>query len=198
MFAFPPLFGAAIQLVLSIILFIVISLLSKLAEKRKNEEPKRPEKRNPPVQPNVPPRVQLDNEIDAFLRRAGLKKPSHNEVIIAQPVPETAPGSSRRTTKPLKQAGWRTDDRTAKQSPLPAETTPMDDEVGAHADQLGQNVRADVEAIDRHVHDVFDHQLGQFKSSSRDASKDRSAATRRAIDIRQAIIISEVLKRPEF
>ena len=85
------------------------------------------------------------------------------------------------------------------------------EQIAEHTRQLGQEVDAADNKMQAHLHQVFDHKLGQLKSSGGPTALvtgEQTAAElsleqiRRMLrspqSIRDAIIMSEVLRRPEF
>jgi len=85
------------------------------------------------------------------------------------------------------------------------------EQIAEHSRHLGEDVDAADSKMQAHLHQVFDHKLGQLKSSGGETALvtgDRTAAElsleqiRRMLcspqSIRDAIVMSEVLRRPEF
>ena len=83
-------------------------------------------------------------------------------------------------------------------------------QIGAHAQQLGHEVDLADDKLEARLHQVFDHQLGQLKStaSSTAAAPHASLAAdvtvsemlqmlRSPQSIRDAIVMAEVLRRPD-
>ncbi len=85
-------------------------------------------------------------------------------------------------------------------------------DIVSHADRLGEVVGLADDKLDGRLHDVFDHSVATLKqdkqsgpgtsaSSSRNTSKiaaELHAMLRSPSSVRQAIILSEILKRPDF
>ncbi|HEY2415253.1 MAG TPA: hypothetical protein VGI40_23625 [Pirellulaceae bacterium] len=84
-------------------------------------------------------------------------------------------------------------------------------QIGEHTRRLGAEVDASDNKMQSHLHQVFDHQLGRLKSSSVETAlveSERSASElsldqiRRMLlspgSIRDAIVMAEILKRPEL
>jgi len=85
------------------------------------------------------------------------------------------------------------------------------EQIAEHSRHLGEDVDAADSKMQAHLHQVFDHKLGQLKSSGGETALvtgDRTAAElsleqiRRMLrspeSIRDAIVMSEVLRRPDF
>src|SRR5207253_10180228 len=145
-----------------------------------------------------------------------------------RPAPQRPPPKPPRATPPARLVPARQE--TVIAEPLQAEI--VDAELADTADRFGQRVRSDlreseqiaehtrhlgeeVDAVNTkmraHLHQVFDHKLGQLKSSSVETAlvtADRTAAElsldhiRRMLgspeSVRDAIIMSEILRRPAF
>ncbi len=84
-------------------------------------------------------------------------------------------------------------------------------DISDHATQLGEEVALADEKLDARLHQTFDHQLGRLKKRqdvetlTTTTSKDVSPIAADLLDmlsnpksIRQAILLNEILKRPEF
>jgi hypothetical protein len=84
-------------------------------------------------------------------------------------------------------------------------------QITEHTRRLGTEVNAADNKMQAHLHQVFDHQLGRLKSSSAETAlveSERSASQlsldlimrllRSPASVRDAIVMAEVLKRPDF
>ncbi len=84
-------------------------------------------------------------------------------------------------------------------------------QIAEHAGRLGAELDLADEKLAAHLHQVFDHKLGSLKSTSGDAANagpDRTIADdslnqiRRLLtspsSVRNAVIMAEILRRPEF
>lgn len=186
-----------------------------------------------PRQQAQKPADRLESEIEDFLRRAaGVKEePIEAKVIEKDPQRPRQPQRSGRHQKPrvsnqIKRAPLR--ESVADHVDSHIKSNP----VGRDSKRLGQSVADEIDRIEDHVHDVFDHTLGSLKetkprvTNEKDDIDDRGtdssvwedvgAKQQRAADetakrnteilemlrspqnIRQAIIMAEVLKRPSF
>jgi hypothetical protein len=232
---------------LFIFLFFVIPLLSKLlggnneapAERRRVERrpvPPQP-KPQPPVlgQPGDQPeaaaggpgggRNPLEEEIEAFLRRARGEKPR------SKPAPQVKPQVAqevRRLVEKPKSIKQRTPDAAPRRESVEEHvqrhitTRPISE----HARDLGKKLGEVDEALEDRLHEVFDHKVGQLakdeatqfvhegtdaavwetaeskRQKRTEAMGDRSDFILRMLSnpesIKQAIILGEVLKRPDF
>jgi hypothetical protein len=85
------------------------------------------------------------------------------------------------------------------------------EQIAEHTKRLGQEVDAVDEKLEAHLHQVFDHQLGRLKKTATDTAApahERPTAEltsaqiiqmlRSPTSIRDAIIMAEVLRRPEW
>lgn len=85
-------------------------------------------------------------------------------------------------------------------------------DIVAHAENLGEEVGLADEKLEGHLHDVFDHSVSRMEnqkqssgetiaSSNRNTSRiaaELHAMLRSPKSVRQAIVLAEILKRPEF
>jgi hypothetical protein len=85
------------------------------------------------------------------------------------------------------------------------------EEIAEHTRRMGAEAAAANDKMQAHLHQVFDHQLGRLKSSSVETAliETERSATQLSLDkiiqllrspgsIRDAIVMAEVLKRPDF
>jgi len=99
-------------------------------------------------------------------------------------------------------------DRVARQVAADLRGT---DQIAEHTRHLGEEVDAADTKMQAHLHQVFDHQLGRLKASGGETAlvkADRSSAElsldeimrllRSPGSIRDAIVMSEILRRPEL
>ena len=210
-----PLIAAGIGDVIGILVFIVIGLLSvagqimnKAREGKQNAGP--PPGQRPRPQPQ--PRQQqgpVVNEIDQFARQAAQRRAEGGRRPVAQ-----------------RQGGWPqpAPRRPAAAQPLveavPVELLePVAERVRTHvasgnvgalgSRKLASEVDQAAENLEEHVHDVFDHELGQLSRTPDESARKSGAAippTAAAgiaamltdpASIRQAIVLTEILQRPE-
>jgi hypothetical protein len=163
------------------------------------------------------PQDPLNREIEEFLRRAAEARrgkssalqPAPAEPAVASPTP--SPTVAERATTPKARAADRLTDRVSAS----VERHLGRDDVGTHADRLSDDMtRADRE-MEKHLRETFDHRLGTLGDSSGDATisdDDPSTSARPApsqatalaaaalastANVRQAIILNEILSRPE-
>ena len=78
-----------------------------------------------------------------------------------------------------------------------------------HAEHLGEEVSRANAQVDQHVHDVFDHQVGELDDAYASPGTTISAeggglhrelkrALRSSTQVRRAVVFSEILRRPEW
>jgi len=85
------------------------------------------------------------------------------------------------------------------------------EEIAEHTRRMGAEAAAANDKMQAHLHQVFDHQLGRLKSSSVETAlvETERSAPQLSLDkiiqllrspgsVRDAIVMAEVLKRPEF
>jgi hypothetical protein len=149
----------------------------------------------------------MSSDIDDFLRRVMERKQQKQAVppvASPQPAPRVAPA------EPM---------RASRESPTPAASPPLGGgiaqhvartmdttDVTAHVEQLGSEVALADDKLESHLHQVFDHELSSIggRTSSETAAAALASAQaplREALrspeTLRQAILASEVLRRPE-
>jgi len=209
---FPPLlaaFGVAdlIQ-VLVILLVFIVPVIGQLLKRIQQAPPAG----GPRPQPPAPDGVA--DEIEDFLRRAVGQRDVQN--ARPRPAPQVAPPVEQPVQAEVVAAlsvGERFDQRT--KSHLGG------DQFGDHASQLGNNVSRAGQQADQHLHQAFDHKLGQLATtpdktapppaeveSPEDSeavpvevpptfSVGLTALLASADSLPQAIMLSEILNRPE-
>ena len=81
-----------------------------------------------------------------------------------------------------------------------------------HVDHLAEDIEQADERMEAHLDDVFDHDVGQLSQNRKSVTdevpqgKDNSSSIARGIlkrlqnvdEVRQSIMIAEILKRPDF
>lgn len=154
----------------------------------------------PAGRPEIDPRAELDQQIADFLRQVTGEAP--------------APRPARAPLQPPSQP-----QRTAPAAPRPKPVPPVVAPAAERRQPVGERhvgtLDVQPSAVARHVHDAFDHQLGQLHSglerpaeaaASTEAARraagslviarDLVAAARNPATIRQAILLREILERP--
>jgi hypothetical protein len=140
----------------------------------------------------------MSSPIEDFLRQAAERRGSKPPPVIAtqvQPEPEV-------TVAELVEA----------QELL--ENTHLDHHIDTsrladHAEHLGEEVSRADEQVDKHVHAVFDHQVGALdevydSSDTTNATegyglrRELKQAVRSRAQIRRAVVFSEIIRRPEW
>lgn len=234
------------------IIFVLGPLLGQLFKGGGDAKVARPRRRQPQVGP-PPPRKALDKEIAEFLRQAqkNANRPGAPQQPPPDAVrpPVARPGrqpDERRVgpAQPLRkppaaQTARPVDAGAGRQRPAqcPKRRPRLTDQVGQHVSEhldtssmsrqtesLGGGVRTADQHVESHLHDVFDHQLGELDAqleanTIRDGTDDiswqeleekkRREAERRALQIndvvrmvrdpmaiREAIILAEVMNKP--
>ncbi len=207
--------------IIGVLVFIVIGLLSvagqimnKAKEKQQRAAPPRPRPRPPQPQPRQQ-QGPLANEVDQFVRQAAQRRGEGGRQPVAQG--QGRPQLAQR--RPLAQQ--------QPVEAVPVELLePMSDDTGSVAEHVRTHVssrhvgtvgsrtlqsqvdQAD-ENMEEHVHEVFDHKLGRLSSTPGEtadqpgptipptAAAGMAAMLSDASSIRQAIVLSEILQRPE-
>ena len=174
------------------------------------------------------PADRLESEIEDFLRRAagGKDKPVDAEVIEPGRGRQRMVQQKKKVSNQIKRAPLRESVADHVDSHMKS------DPVGRDSSRLGQSVADEIDRIEDHVHDVFDHKLGSLKETKPAVTNEKADIDDRGTDssvwedvgvkqqraadetaqrnaeilemlrspknIRQAIIMAEVLKRPGF
>ena len=174
------------------------------------------------------PADRLESEIEDFLRRAarGKDKPVDAEVIEPGRGRQRMVQQKKKVSNQIKRAPLRESVADHVDSHMKS------DPVGRDSSRLGQSVADEIDRIEDHVHDVFDHKLGSLKETKPAVTNEKADIDDRGTDssvwedvgvkqqraadetarrnteilemlrsphnIRQAIIMAEVLKRPNF
>ena len=175
----------------------------------------------------------MKNEVEEFLRRvaqmraqaeAQAKGQQQERAQKSQPKPpqqparqqqRPTPSSPPRTiAKPLQQVeivDAELADRSGRVSRQVDQDLGGTQQIAEHTRRLGAQVDSADEKMEAHLHQIFDHKLGQLKSSSSEAAvlqTDKSDAElslpqilrmlRSPSSIRDAVIMAEILRRPDF
>lgn len=142
----------------------------------------------------------MSSPIEDFLRQAAERRVSKPPPVIAtqvQPEPEVMVAE-------LVEAEERLENTHLDHH---IDTSRMAD----HAEHLGEEVSRADEQVDRHVHAVFDHQVGDLDEDEVYGSSDTTntaagyglrrelkQAVRSRSQIRRAVVFSEIIRRPEW
>ncbi len=162
--------------------------LRRAAERRnKNQQAggKRPSNRPPPV---TPPPVE----------------PPRQKISQRDLVAESSRASSLPSKQPKKESVSEHVKRYIDVSDV-ADVTDITD----HASHLAEVIERADDKIDQHVHDVFDHEVSKINEPGSGVTKVQGKASspiaqdllnlfKSPRSIRQAIMVSEILKRPDF
>ncbi|MBI3462832.1 MAG: hypothetical protein HY000_07195 [Planctomycetes bacterium] len=237
MIADSPLFADidAIKLLIGF-LFVVLPLIAKLISMFGNQaEPVKrvPPPVPPPAKPRLPPKPanpELNSEVEEFLRRAAERRTGEQRREAAATAQRPQPAPSRQPLAPVRDEPRKPPRRKPARQPLQAEV--LDDvtrgrDVAEHVaqhfkpHQVLERAPSDMavdqadEAMEEHLHSVFDHQLGKLRRPERagaptgasQVASPREPAAMEALDLagllrnpqtaRQAIILNEILSRPE-
>lgn len=202
---FPPLFAAAADIVqiIVLVLFIVVPVVGQLLSKMKQAQ--RP---GGAPGPKKPP-AEMANEIEVFMRRVlggeeEPEKPEPRPQPVEQPVQAVVIEDEPRVEKLTEHVkNYFDSEKSTKQT-------------GA----LGQKVSLTKNQFEQHVHQVFDHQLGELDIAASQASpvkigtaltdSEQSPAEDTPLfaaglsvmlstpdSLAQAIALSEIIHRPE-
>lgn len=198
--------------------------------------PQRPAQNLPPPQAGGGGADKLENEIEEFLRRASgqaparPKQPARAEVVQAEVVrAEPVTPGRRQPNRGLQQTPTPNHKRPKPVRKKPQRKKPEKTPARIKRRPLGSSISDEIDRMEDHVHDVFDHDLGQLGGSTvesgadiddrgtdsevwesmldrRDREKERQAdqtsdifeMIRNPKTAHQAVIIGEILKRPNF
>lgn len=208
--------GDWVQILIGLVV-MAIAIINHLIQAQQKKAKQFPQRVQPPAP--KPQRVEQTDEVEEFLRRAAQlrRRPQ------AGP-PPAAPKPQRAKSKPPRQRP--APPRPVVATFAPQEQTPRGESVAEHvARQLSARefeVRASHmvddlaqadEARERHMAQTFQHQLGQLArnapgpAAAADAARDTPAAAANVPalagfssidDLRRAILVNEILRRPQF
>jgi len=192
---------------LIVILIVVVPVVSQILAKLRNQKP-------PPAGAPQPPRPRQEDfkqEIEDFLRRAVEGREAKR------------PGPARTAQQPRRKPSAPPPGPQPAKPARPEEPAPVGGSVVEHVKkyldtsdfsrrtaQLGEEVALADDKVDARLHDVFEHQLGQFDwrtPSEVEAAGGQPAATAAGAagialllanpeNLRQAIVLNEILQRP--
>jgi hypothetical protein len=166
----------------------VAQMRAQAEQQGKGQQP-RQERQQPARQPRKPPAARPAPQPRPARSLASLPTTPVDVEIVDAELAETADRFGQRIQSDLRET----------------------EQIAEHSRHLGEEVDGADSKMQTHLHKVFDHQLGQLKSSSVETALvtgDRTAAEllleqiRRMLcspqSIRDAIIMSEILRRPGF
>ncbi len=213
--------------ILVFVLFIVISVVGQIAAKwrEQQEQAQRRARQAQPPRPGQPARPRagvgqdpLKDEIGEFLRRAAEKRGAGP----AQPA--RRPGQPPTPPRPVREVRPARPPKPVIEEPIEVElvevpSTPVARRLGAleardaankaksTAEALGHHIDLADERMAEHLHSVFDHQVGTLGHATKGVQAQKplpqtSAAGLAAmigdpVRLRQAILMNEILQRPE-
>ncbi|TWU21895.1 hypothetical protein [Bythopirellula polymerisocia] len=196
----PPLFAAGWGELVIVIIFFMISALGQLLSAKNKEGKPRPPR---PQGDGAPPKGQeiaenLRGEVEDFLRemqgkpprpKQKQKKPKPAVIKVQQPTPVAAPTSLR--SESVREHVRRHISTV---------------EIAQQTSKLGEDVGLADERLESHLQQTFEHKLGALEHQVRPAepkhqnkrADDIAQLLRSPAGMRQAIIASEILRRPEI
>ena len=136
----------------------------------------------------------MSSPIEEFLRQAAERRVNKPPPVVVPPVqgePEVLVA----------------DDRSLADTHLEHHIDTSD--LANHAEHLGDEVSRANDQVDQHVHDVFDHQVGELDGAYASPAATIPAegdglhhelkrALRSPQQVRRAVVFSEILRRPEW
>lgn len=211
-----------------VFLIIVISSLAGQffkgnAEKKRRKRPIRPVEGGERPQPD-PERSRLEDEIESMLRRAVGREPEVVEPELVEPEVvvhrEPEPTSTRRPM-PISAELVELPEEPARES---IANRRMESDISKRSRRLGSAIERADERLESRLHRTFDHKLGQLESRASVTGPPTSATDpqvtaeslksslagdgqmaeriaemlRSPNDLPTAIVLSEILRRPEF
>lgn len=166
----------------------------------------------------------MARDIEEFLRKAAERRAQQKQGGGAPP-PAATPPQRPKVAKPAERPKTIANPTPARQQPVMAEAVevepnwnvPVAQHVQQHLDtsriaqqtqRLGEEVGLADEKMEEHLQQVFQHRVGQLASSSATdppPAKSLPSSTselfqilRQRKTLRQAILLTEILKRPDF
>jgi hypothetical protein len=216
-----PLIAADIGNVIGLLVFIVIVLLSvagQIMNKAREGQQKGPPQR-PGPRPQPQPRQQqgpVVNEIDQFVRQAAQRPAEGGRQPVAQRPggrPQSLPRGPAVRERPVEAVPVELLEPIADDSSSVAEhvrTHAAPKSIGTVGSRkLESEVAQADENLEERVHELFDHKLGRLSGTPGETAEESGASippTAAAgmaamltdpASIRQAIVLSEILQRPE-
>jgi len=170
-------------------------------------------------------RFAMKDEVEDFLRRVaqmraqaeaqakGQQRPQQQRPAPKPPPPppRLAPAPVVVEPIPAEIVDAELADRSDRMGRRVVEDLRGTDQIADHTRQLGADVDAAQDKMRAHLHQVFDHQLGRLKSSGGPTALVESARTSSELSldqimqmlrspgsVRDAIVMSEILRRPEL
>jgi hypothetical protein len=216
-------FGETIKILVAVV-FIVITILNKVLSANKEAKPAA---KKPPVPREVPPvpnvRKAQQDEIDAFLRRAAdnLKPKKQTARQTTRPAPPKSPPQTPKKTPPRRLVEIKQDLQPLQpMEPLPRESVAThvqkhlsNAEFEARAAHLTDDLLTADQQREQHRQEVFGHRVGTLADTSvsgSDLTEQPATTAAQSVQvttlagvlaspdaIRRAIVLSEILERPE-
>jgi hypothetical protein len=205
---------AIIKFVIVLVIVIVPAVSQILAKIRDAKAPPVNPKQMPRGKPAAPPppNQSFKDEIEEFLRRAAAQRRED-----AKPIQQARPASSRPKAPP-KPPPVPKPVAAAQVRPVGSAVDSAIDEFGRRTSQLGEQVALSDDKLDAHLQGAFQHKLGQLDARSVPpatlseqqtegptvtmpllpaAAAGVAAALANPDSFRQAIVLTEILKRPD-
>lgn len=211
-------FGELLRVLIPIVFLIIWVISQVVGAHGKRQQPVK----GPGQQPGGrrPQPKGVAQEIEEFLRRAAQQReggrPAEVEVVRPEPAAVGRLDQGPPQQKPLEPAAV---DRVVEVLPSRSDIAESverhlgSDTLGRHAEQLGDKIRDVDEEVEQRLSAKFDHQVGRLGSELRKTPTRRSAPQAAATGgsrtaeliellrnprgIRTAILVSEILNRPE-
>jgi hypothetical protein len=209
---FPSLFAAKglgdfIEVIIFLLVFI-LPVISQFLKKMREMPP--PDKR--PIPPrSAEPKADVAAEIEKFMRQAAeRRRPPKGEGRVPAEKPKTAPAAATvgaavqaaKETEPVRPVGGQL--RTHVEQYLDEK------EFQRRESELGKTIASADEKIDAHLHETFDHRVSRLETATGEGTLVGAIAEVSGIvttdwlqvltnpdSLRNAIILNEVLRRPE-
>jgi hypothetical protein len=218
-------FGDLLRVLIPIVFLIIWVISQVVGEKGKRQQPVKGPGQQPGGGRPKPKGVA--QEIEEFLRRAAEQRQGGRpaEVEVVRPEPAAAgrrPHAAGRLDQGPPHQGRLEPaavDRVVEVLPSRSDIAESverhlgSDTLGRHAEQLGNEIRDVDEKVEQRLSEKFDHQVGRLASQLGEESTSRSAPQvavtggkrtaeliellRNPRGIRTAILVSEILNRPE-
>jgi hypothetical protein len=140
----------------------------------------------------------MSSPIEEFLRQAAERRVNKPPPVVVPPVQGEPEVLVAERAEP---------DRSLADTHLEHHIDTSD--LADHAEHLGEEVSRANDQVDQHVHDVFDHQVGELDGAYASPAATIPAegdglhhelkrALRSPQQVRRAVVFSEILRRPEW
>ena len=153
----------------------------------------------------------MADDLEAFLKRAAARRAQQRKSSARPPQPRPATAPPVRTSPPpVRAESIPPRMRTPPPADVDRQFARRSHQMEVETEQLGRDVEQEDIRLEAHMHDTFDHRVGELDEDAGfagdlgsttpkrdDVSLDLIALLRNPASIRNAVLLSEILQRPE-